>query len=251
MKKINLTILVPVFNQEKYILRFREEMDKYLDITPVSTLVLFVNDGSTDDSLSFIEGITQSDKRYQFISLAKNGGLSVALKAGIDYVQSPYVGYIDANLQTSPLDFIKYFPFLNHYTLVNGIRADRYDSLVKKLYSFVANRFRRWMINDGISDTCCPLKIIHTANAKKLPFFKGMHRFIPALIQLQGGRVKEIEVQHFERYAGTVKYHLWNRLTGPFIDTFVFVWMRKRNIRYEIVATSRGNTIDPVTTEVI
>jgi hypothetical protein len=94
------------------------------------------------------------------------------------------------------------------------------------------------MINDGIEDTCCPLKIMETKAARTIPFFNGMHRFIPALIQLQGGTVKQIPVQHFPRIEGTAKYHLWNRLIGPFMDTLAFVWMRKRYIRYEISESS-------------
>jgi hypothetical protein len=90
------------------------------------------------------------------------------------------------------------------------------------------------MIQDGIEDTGCPLKIIDAAWAKRIPFFTGMHRFLPALIQLQGGKVKQLPVQHFERYAGTSKYHLFNRLWGPLQDTFAFRWMRTRYIRYQI-----------------
>ncbi len=70
--------------------------------------------------------------------------------------------------------------------------------------------------------------------ARELPFFNGMHRFIPALVQLHGGNVKQIQVQHFKRMEGTSKYNLRNRLIGPFLDTLAFVWMRKRNISYSI-----------------
>jgi hypothetical protein len=77
-----------------------------------------------------------------------------------------------------------------------------------------------------------------TQMARELPFFNGMHRFIPALVQLRGGNVKQIPVQHFKRMEGKPKYNLWNRLLGPFLDTLAFVWMRKRNIRYSIKESS-------------
>ena len=124
--------------------------------------------------------------------------------------------------------------FFPEYDLVNGIRANRKDTVVKKLSSKIANSFRRKMINDGIEDTGCPLKIMKTEYAKRIPFFDGMHRFIPALIQLQGGKVKQIPVTHYPRFAGTAKYHLWNRMKKPFFDTFAFRWMRSRYIQYEI-----------------
>ncbi|UII29657.1 glycosyltransferase family 2 protein [Fulvivirga ulvae] len=231
-----LTIVVPVYNEVESLPRFKEEMDKYLTQTPVASKVLFVNDGSDDGSLELIKDICHGKgaEHYYYVSLEKNCGLSAAIKTGIDLCDTQYLGYIDADLQTSPSDFLKYLEHINGCTLINGIRSKRKDTVVKRLSSKIANGFRRLMINDGIADTCCPLKLMQADAAKKLPFFKGMHRFIPALIQLQGGEVKQLEVQHFERSAGTAKYHLLNRLAGPFIDTLVFVWMRKKNIQYKI-----------------
>ena len=118
--------------------------------------------------------------------------------------------------------------------MVMGIRTGRKDSLGKKLSSKIANSFRRMMTNDGIEDTGCPLKIIHTEYAKRIPMFTGMHRFLPALLQLQHGRVKQVPVRHFERTAGQSKFHLWNRLVSPFMDCFAFRWMKKRYINYTI-----------------
>lgn len=244
MIKAEITILVPVFNEQESLPRFKEVMDEYLEVTPKTSQVLFINDGSTDNSLDLIKIFTSGDDRYAYISLARNGGLSTAIKAGFDYVTTDLVAYIDSDLQTTPLDFIKYFPLIENHALVNGIRANRHDSSIKKLSSKVANSFRRSTINDGITDTCCPLKLLNTGYAKKIPFFKGMHRFIPALVQLEGGKVAQLKVQHFERYAGTAKYNLLNRLTGPFLDTMAFAWMRKRKIRYEIAESS---TVEKVT----
>ncbi|MBB6611563.1 glycosyltransferase [Pontibacter sp. Tf4] len=238
---MSLTILVPVYNEIECLDRFCESMDAFLAQTPMPTQVLFINDGSTDGSLPRIQQICQLRPNYSYISLNRNYGLSTALKAGIDHTNTTYLGYLDSDLQTSPLDFMSYFAYLPGYQMVNGIRARRKDTLVKKLSSKIANRFRRLMIDDGIQDTCCPLKIMETACARRIPFFDGMHRFLPALIQLQGGKVKQVPVQHFERYAGTAKYHLFNRLWGPLYDTFAFRWMRRRYINYSIAEKSVFN----------
>jgi len=234
----SLTVIVPVYNEEESLTAFKEQMDKFLDKSTIQSSVLFVNDGSSDNSQNIIEEISSNDKRYQFAVLEKNSGLSTAIKAGIDLCTADYVGYIDSDIQTSPEDFLKYFEFFPEYMMVNGIRQKRKDTIVKKMSSKIANGFRRFMINDNIADTCCPLKIIETKAAKKLPFFTGMHRFMPALIQLQGGKVKQVPVQHFPRYAGTAKYHLFNRLVGPFFDTLAFRWMRKRYINYSVAKQS-------------
>lgn len=230
----NLNIIVPVYNEQESLKRFKEKMDDFLAVSPFKTSILFVNDGSTDDSYTIIQSICRTDIRYHCISLLKNSGLSAAIKAGIDNSKSPWIGYIDADLQTSPLDFMKYLDYINDYVMINGIRTNRKDKLIKRLSSKIANGFRRMVIKDHIADTCCPLKLMRADYAKRIPFFDGMHRFIPALIQLQGGKVKQLPVHHFERYAGTPKYSLTNRLTGPFFDTLAFVWMRKRYINYQV-----------------
>ena len=234
MIKNQLTIIVPIYNEEENILEFEKEMDLYLKETPVESKVLFVNDGSTDKSQEMVGEICSKKENYHFIELAKNSGLSTAVKAGIDACETELVGYIDSDIQTKPIEFLKYFEFFPEYDMVNGIRAKRKDTIVKKMSSKIANSFRRTMINDGIEDTGCPLKIIKTEYAKKIPFFDGMHRFIPALLQLQGCKIKQIPVNHFERFAGTAKYHLWNRIKKPFFDTFAFRWMKSRYINYEI-----------------
>ena len=211
-----------------------EKLQHFLPQSIYPACVLFVNDGSTDDSLNRIREICERNSDFFYLSLEKNGGLSAALKAGIDSVFSAYVGYMDADLQTDPEDFNLLLKDIEVYEMVTGIRANRKDSFFKNLQSKIANGFRRMMTNDGVSDTGCPLKVMHTDAAKKMPLFNGMHRFLPALILLQNGKVKQIPVRHYPRMAGKSKYHLWNRLTGPFIDCFAYRWMKKRYINYVV-----------------
>jgi dolichol-phosphate mannosyltransferase len=229
-----LTIIVPVFNEEESLPSFFLEMDRFIETSPVPSRVLFINDGSTDNSLEILRQKCNQIAYCTVLSLDKNYGLSVAIKAGFDHCKTALVGYIDADLQTHPSDFLSYFSYFPEYDMVNGIREKRQDSLVKKLSSKLANGYRRLMINDAIRDTCCPLKILKTSYVRDMPFFIGMHRFLPALVQLQGGKVKQIPISHSPRYAGTSKYHLFNRLVGPFFDTLAFRWMRSRYIRYKV-----------------
>ena len=229
-----LTVLVPVYDEEESLPQFVVEMNKFLARTPVETTVLFVNDGSRDGSRALLRAICAQDARYQFISLRENRGLSTALKAGIDHARTTLVGYIDSDIQTTPLDFLTFFEFFPAFDMVNGIRAKRQDTLVKQLSSKVANAVRRTLINDGIQDTGCPLKILKMEYARRLPLFHGMHRFLGALVQLQGGRVRQLPVRHFPRYAGTAKYTLWNRAWKPLVDTFGFRWIRSRWKNYDL-----------------
>ena len=229
-----LTIIVPVFNEEDNLARVEERLSDFLPHCEARACVLFVNDGSTDSSLDNIRDICARNSDFFYLSLAANRGLSTAMKAGIDAAESEWVGYIDSDLQTDPEDFNLLLPYRREYALVTGIRAHRKDTGFKRLQSKIANGFRRSMTGDKATDTGCPLKVMQTAVAKRIPFFDGMHRFLPALFALEDGRMMELPVRHYPRTAGTSKYHLWNRLAGPFKDCFAYRWMKKRYIRYEI-----------------
>lgn len=227
-------IIVPIYNEEDNIYRLEKELSSYIEHAPIKTCVLLTDDGSKDKSKSYIKDVCMRNPHFFFIAFTENRGLSAAIKAGIDTAQSAYVGYIDADLQTTPEDFDLLLPYRDDFEMVMGIRKGRKDTFGKRLSSKIANGFRRMMTHDGIEDTGCPLKIIKTEYAKRIPLFTGMHRFLPALIQLQYGKVKQIPVRHFDRIAGKSKFHLWNRLVSPFMDCFAYRWMRKRYINYNI-----------------
>ena len=210
------------------------KLKSFLPTAIYPTCALVVNDGSKDKSLELIKEICDRNSDFFYIDLTKNSGLSAAMKAGIDTAESAYVGYMDADLQTTPEDFNLLLADIDKYELVMGIRANRKDSGFKKMQSKIANGFRRMMTNDNVQDTGCPLKVLQTPCAKKIPFFTGMHRFLPALVMLQDGQIKQIPVRHFPRVAGVSKYHLWNRLVSPFMDCFAYRWMKKRYINYSI-----------------
>ncbi len=231
-----LTIISPIFNEEGNINRLSETLSEYIKSTTNNSIcVLFVNDCSSDNSLHLIKNECNKNNNFFYISLEKRCGLSGAIKAGFENTFSPLVGYIDADLQTTPKDFDLLIPYTNDYPLVLGIRANRKDSKWKNFQSKFANGFRKMFTHDGATDTGCPLKIMHTSYAKRIPLFTGMHRFFPALILLQeGGKFKEVPVRHFPRIAGVSKYNFMNRFFGPLKDCFVYRWMKKRYINYSI-----------------
>lgn len=228
------TVIIPIYNEEDNLSRLEQEMGAFLAQASMPSCVLFVNDGSTDKSLEYIRQICARQEHFYFLSFVRNCGLSAAMKAGIDYAESDYVGYIDGDLQTSPMDFNLLLAEAPDYELVTGIRVGRKDTVWKRMQSRFANGFRRMMTGDDAQDTGCPLKVMHTTNAKLIPFFKGMHRFLPALMLLQDGKVKQIPVQHFPRKAGVSKFSMRNRFWGPLADCFAYRWMKARYIRYQV-----------------
>jgi len=195
-----------------------------------------VNDGSLDASLTIIKTICDRNEAFGYISFKNNKGLSAAIKAGFDHVSTDLVGYIDSDLQTSPEDFNKLLEHIDTYDLVTGVRADRKDNFVKNMSSTIANSIRRGFTHDGMDDTGCPLKVLKTQYAKRIPMFKGLHRFLPAMILLQEGTVIQIPVRHFPRVAGIAKFGVWNRLLGPLLDCFAYLWMKKKYINYTIAS---------------
>ncbi|WBL23161.1 glycosyltransferase [Zunongwangia sp. HRR-M8] len=228
------TIIVPIYNEEENLERLKEQLSLYLKIASKPTCILLVNDGSSDNSLSFIEKICSLNESFYFISFEKNCGLSAAIKAGFDHANTPLIGYIDSDLQTDPEDFNLLMKDIGEYDLVTGWRADRKDSFIKNMSSLIANGIRKSFTQDGMNDTGCPLKIIKADYAKRIPMFKGLHRFLPAMIMLQNGKVKQIPVRHYPRIAGEAKFHLWNRLLGPLVDCFAYLWMKKKYINYNV-----------------
>lgn len=235
-----LTIVVPVYNEAPCIPALVDRLDQFLVAADGDTSVLFVDDGSTDQSLPLIKAACSQRLHYTFLKLTQNGGLSAALKAGIDHCQTPWVGYIDADLQTSPMDFLELLPHCGPFDLVTGVRVSRKDTLVKRISSIVANTVRQRILNDGMTDTCCPLKIGRTKMLRSIPFFDGAHRFLPALVQMNGGRVHQIPVNHYPRIGGRPKYHLRNRLIGPLVGLLVVSWLQRHATRYQVEATLNG-----------
>jgi glycosyltransferase involved in cell wall biosynthesis len=229
-----LTIIIPVYNEQDNLDRVHQEMKQFLPKSKKKAKVLFVNDGSKDSSQMLIEEICRDNEEFTFISFEKNAGLSAAIKAGFDYADTPWVGYIDADLQTAPEDFNILIEYAGEYDLVTGVRSNRKDSFTKNMSSTIANGIRRAFTDDGMDDTGCPLKIIRTDMAKKIPMFNGLHRFLPAMILLQNGKIKQTPVRHFPRIAGVSNFNLWNRLLGPLQDCFAYLWMKKKYINYSV-----------------
>lgn len=228
------TIIVPVYNEQDNLARVEQELASYQNIAIKKTAILFVNDGSKDNSQQMIEDICDRNDGFSFISFKENRGLSAAIKAGFDAVQTEFLGYIDSDLQTAPSDFNILLEKIGEYDLVTGVRANRKDSFVKNMSSKIANGIRRSFTHDGMDDTGCPLKVIKTDFAKRIPMFKGLHRFLPAMILLQEGTVLQLPVQHFPRIAGEAKFGVWNRLLGPLADCFAYLWMKRKYINYAI-----------------
>ncbi len=224
-----VSVVVPLYNEEDNVPILQAELAAAL--RGVDHEIIFVDDGSTDQTLA---RLTNSPKQ-RILRFEKNAGQSAAMYAGANAARGGAVVLIDGDLQNDPADIPRLLAELERGAdLVCGYRAQRKDTLVKRLTSRIANFVRSRFTRDGVRDTGCTLKAMRRECVSTLVPFKGMHRFIPALVKGAGYRLVEVPVNHRARKFGTSKYGLGNRAVRATIDMFGVRWLLSRQLRYKL-----------------
>ena len=228
-----VSVVVPVFNEEENISILQAEIRSALEGTDYE--IVFVDDGSTDRSVAKI----QRTPNVRVLRFKKNAGQSAALYAGINAARGRVIVTIDADLQNDPGDIPKLLAKIKEGAdLACGYRSKRRDTIVKRLTSRIANFVRSRYTRDGVRDTGCTLKAMRRECASALVPFKGMHRFIPALIKGAGFQIVEVPVNHRPRKFGQSKYGLGNRAVRATVDMFGVRWLLSRQLNYRILDDS-------------
>jgi glycosyltransferase involved in cell wall biosynthesis len=224
-----VSVVVPLFNEEASMPILQSELRAALG--DLDHEIIFVDDGSIDRTVERIENAAN----VRVLRFAKNAGQSAAIYAGLQAARGPTAVLIDGDLQNDPADIPKLLAEISRGAdLVCGYRAQRKDTLVKRLTSRVANFVRSRFTKDGVRDTGCTLKAMRRECVGALVPFKGMHRFIPALIKAAGYRLVEIPVNHRPRRFGRSKYGLGNRALRATIDMFGVRWLLSRRLNYKV-----------------
>jgi glycosyltransferase involved in cell wall biosynthesis len=224
-----VSVIVPLFNEEENISILQSELRAALD--GLDYEIVFVDDGSVDCTVERIE----TAPNVRLIRFEKNTGQSAALYAGLQAARGANAVLMDGDLQNDPADIPRLLAEVARGAdLVCGYRINRQDTLVKRLTSRIANAVRSRFTKDGVRDTGCTLKAIRRECISALVPFKGMHRFIPALIKGAGYRLVEIPVNHRPRRFGRSKYGLGNRALRATIDMFGVRWLLSRRLNYKI-----------------
>jgi dolichol-phosphate mannosyltransferase len=225
----DVSIVVPVFNEEENMSILQAELR--LALKGIDYEIVFVDDGSTDRSIDKVE----NTPNIRVLRFEKNAGQSAALYAGVNAARGQVIVTLDADLQNDPADIPKLLAKIgSEADLVCGYRQKRRDTLVKRLTSRIANFVRSRYTKDGVRDTGCTLKAMKRECVSALIPFKGMHRFIPALIKGAGFRITEIPVNHRPRKFGQSKYGLGNRAFRATADMFGVRWLLSRQLNYKI-----------------
>lgn len=230
MSQPDLSVVVPLYNEEESLPVLAAEIAAALDPLPLSYEVLYVDDGSTDGSPWVLERLAAKDPRVRRIRLAENSGLSAGLAAGIRHARAPLVATLDADLQNDPADVPRMLEALDGVDVVCGIRRTRRDDWLRRVSSKVANAVRNWATEESVTDVGCTLRVARREHLERVPFFHGMHRFLPTLLKMQGARIREIPVHHRPRRFGKAKYNLRNRIWKALVDLWAVRWMQRRFI---------------------
>jgi glycosyltransferase involved in cell wall biosynthesis len=224
-----ISVVVPVFNEEENMSILQSELRSAL--TGLDYEIVFVDDGSVDRSVEKIEKTPQ----VRVLRFEKNTGQSAALYAGVTAARGETIVMIDADLQNDPADIPRLLAEISRGAdLVCGYRAQRKDTIAKRLTSRIANFVRSRLTKDGVRDTGCTLKAMRRECVSALVPFKGMHRFIPALIKGAGYRIVEIPVNHRPRRFGQTKYGFGSRALRATIDMFGVRWFLSRRLNYKV-----------------
>lgn len=231
---VDLTVVVPIYNEEENISRLHSAIASALQDLIESYEMILVNDGSTDGSRLRLEQLAETDPRVKGIHFEQNCGQTAAIYAGIKRAEGRYIALIDGDLQTDPEDIMILMKYMDTYDFANGMRVSRQDTRLKKLSSKIGNGVRNWITGDNIHDTGCPMKLFKREVAESFVLYEGFHRFLPTLARMNGFRVIEVPVRHKERLYGTSKYGVLNRAFVGLMDAIVIGWLRKRMIRYKI-----------------
>ena len=224
-----VSVVVPLFNEEENVPILQSELRAAL--SGLDYEIVFVDDGSVDHTVEQIE----TAPNIRVIRFEKNTGQSAAIYAGLQAARGATAVLIDGDLQNDPADIPRLLAEIARGSdVVCGYRVKRKDTALKRLTSRIANAVRSRFTKDGVRDTGCTLKAIRRECVSALVPFKGMHRFIPALIKGAGYRLVEIPVNHRPRRFGESKYGLGNRALRATIDMFGVRWLLARRLNHKI-----------------
>jgi len=221
---MDISIVVPVFNEQDNVKKLHEEIVEALKKMDRSYEIIFVNDGSVDKTLENCRKL----KPLKIINFRRNFGQTASLDAGFKEAKGNIIVAMDGDLQDDPANIPKLLNKMKEggFDLVASWRRVRKDSLSKKLLSKGADMLRKFLLNDGIHDSGCMLRAYRKECLEKLDLMGEMHRFIPATLGMRGFKIGEVEVNHRPRIHGVTKYN-YKRLLKGFLDVLgVWFWMK-------------------------
>jgi dolichol-phosphate mannosyltransferase len=237
---VALSIVVPVFNEKENIPRLVTEIRKALDGI-LTCEILYVDDGSQDGTAELLAELAGHVPELRVVRHQGNFGQSAAICTGVARARGALIATLDGDGQNDPADIPRLVACLESQpeeealrTLIVGRRHKRKDTWLKRISSRIANRVRAGLLKDQTPDTGSGLKVFSRQVFLDLPRFDHMHRFLPALVIRNGGKVISVDVRHRRRTRGTSKYGLHNRLWVGIVDLLGVMWLQRRPLRLQV-----------------
>lgn len=226
-EQLDLSIVVPTYNEEENVSRLHKQVTEVLSLMKKSYEIIFIDDGSSDNTYKNLELISKKDSHVRIIKFRSNFGQTAGLDAGFKNSRGKIIIAMDADLQNDPRDIPRLLKKIDEgYDVVSGWRKNRKDTFFKRFSSRGANILRKMMFNDKIHDSGCTLKAYRKECFDDVSLYGEMHRFIPAILQWKGFKVTEIVVRHHNRRYGQTKYGMKRTIKG-FLDMIVVkFWMQ-------------------------
>jgi dolichol-phosphate mannosyltransferase len=228
-----ISVVIPMLNESGNVLPLIDEITLVLgSYAPIGTSyeIICVDDGSTDSTVREVRQARQTNPRVRLISHPKTLGMSAALRNGIRRAQASWILTMDGDRQNDPADAprlldLAWMKGRDRKVLVAGIRVNRRDTAAKRLASRFANKIRKTLLNDNCPDTGCSLKVFPRDSYLELPFFSGLHRFMPALLKLYGHECVFTPVNDRPREVGVSKSDFLGRAIRGAYDLFGVIWL--------------------------
>jgi len=235
-----LSVIVPLYNEGANIEPLWQELSVTFVALPKSE-VIFVDDGSTDDSAEKLRRIAQGDTRVKVILFANNTGQTSAMGAGVDHACGDIIIFMDGDRQNDPADIPQLLAKLDEgYDIVSGWRKERQDAYLRSTLSRLANRIVSITTGIKLHDTGCSLKAFRAQFVRRIEFIGEVHRLLPVYAAWQGARIAEIPVNHRPRVAGVSKYG-FSRIVKILLDLllaqFTVRWRRRPMYFFGMLAT--------------
>jgi glycosyltransferase involved in cell wall biosynthesis len=206
---VTLSVVVPLYNEEPNVVLLFDELTRTLRQTARSYELIFVDDGSTDQTFARLVAVQASDPRVRVIRFTRNFGQTAAFAAGFAQARGQFVVTLDGDLQNDPADIPRLLALAGDFDVVCGWRKDRKDSyLSRHLPSVAANQLISLVSGIRIHDIGCSLKVFRADVVKRLKLRPGTHRYLPVLASALGARITEVVVNHRPRQFGRSKYGL-------------------------------------------
>jgi len=234
-RPIDLSVVVPVYNERDNLDPLVRELLESLGGDSLKFEIILVDDGSDDGSSERIAQLARAHECVRGLHFRANRGQTAAFDAGFKAARGLWVVTVDADLQNDPADIRALLDALGESDAAVGYRSTRQDNWLRRVSSRIANAVRNRLSGDDIIDTGCSLKLFRRECLAGIKLYRGLHRFLPTLLRMEGYTVIQVPVGHRPRKWGRSKYGVGNRVFTAFADLLAVRWMKKRQLDYEVV----------------